>query len=196
MAENRNYYMGLYSLGFFLILSTLIMGTFITLVVATNDYIFFYLYDVASTMVSAGFLPAGILTNIESIATSFLTILNFIDIRWVVIFLIFVIEYVMNSYFAKREGHLSIYGFISFGIMGMLFILNFLVTYNQNIHNIFFNVILTNLNIELTFFNLYLSNFQIVNLILIVVGLIIHFIPLDLLQFKNRKSVDLINEIQ
>lgn len=193
--SNENYYSGLYSLGLFLLISTIFMGVFIIIIVATNDYIFYYFYDSASFMVASNLLPAGILTNLESMATSFLNILGFMDKFWLIMFLVFVISYLRNSYFARREGFVSIFGFISFGMMMVLFALNLLVEYNTAIHNIFFNVILQNLNIDLTFFNLYLTNFQVVNLVLIVMGLIINFVPFDLLQYNNRKKIDTLEEL-
>ena len=137
----------------------------------------------------------SILTFIEGMAETLVGMLQYVDMFWAVAFVLFVISYMISSYNAKREGYLSVFGFISFGVMAVLFLLNFLLTYNNSLYELFFNRILISVGEELTLFNFYISNFQVVNLVLIIGGLLINFIPFDTIIYNNRKEADELQEI-
>jgi len=191
MSENSSFYQGIWALGLFLVISTLVMGTSIVLLVASNDYIFYNVYEAVENMVDIGVLGPNTLGYIETATDKVMEVLNYIDFFWVIMFLVFVIDYFKNCYYSRREGYFSVFGFISFGMMALLFLLNLLVTYNNSIYDIFFNKILQDVTLNLTFFDLYIANFQLVNLFLIVAGLIINFIPFDFKVFDRRKENDL-----
>jgi len=191
MSENSSFYQGIWALGLFLVISTLVMGTSIVLLVASNDYIFYYVYEATENMVDIGVLGENTLTLIENATNKVMEVLNYIDFFWVIMFLVFVIDYFKNCYYSRREGYFSVFGFISFGMMAILFLLNLLVTYNNSIYDIFFNKILADVSLNLTFFDFYIQYFQVINLFLIVVGLIINFIPFDFQVFNKRKDNDL-----
>jgi len=191
MSENSSFYQGIWALGLFLVISTLVMGTSIVLLVASNDYIFYNVYEAVENMVDIGVLGPNTLGYIETATDKVMEVLNYIDFFWVIMFLVFVIDYFKNCYYSRREGYFSVFGFISFGMMALLFLLNLLVTYNNSIYDIFFNNILQDVTLNLTFFDLYIANFQLVNLFLIVAGLIINFIPFDFKVFDRRKENDL-----
>lgn len=191
MSENSSFYQGLWTLGLFLVISTLVMGTSIVLLVASNDYIFYNVYEATENMVDIGVLGSDTLTFIENATDKVMEVLKYIDFFWVIMFLVFVIDYFKNCYYSRREGYFSVFGFISFGMMAILFLLNLLVTYNNSIYDIFFNKILGDVSLNLTFFDFYIQYFQQINLFLIVVGLIINFIPFDFQVFNKRKDNDL-----
>lgn len=195
MAENKNYYSNLWYLGVFLILSTVFVALSMILIVATNDYILYNFYEISEDLVDSGLMTNSILTFIEEMAETIVGMLQYVDMFWAVAFVLFVISYMISSYNAKREGYLSVFGFISFGVMAVLFLLNFLLTYNNSLYELFFNRILISVVEELTLFNFYISNFQVVNLILIIGGLLINFIPFDTIIYNNRKEADELQEI-
>lgn len=191
MAEENNYYKGIWTLAFFFIMSTVFVAISMIMIVATNDYILYYFDSVIAEMETNGILAVGLRPLVENIADIVVGMLNYVDKFWAISFLLFIIAYIRNSFMSKREGYVSMFGFISFGVMASLFMLNFLVEYQASINDLFFNKILANVSTELTLFNLYVSNFQIVNLVLICVGLLINFIPFDINKFRKRKDEDL-----
>lgn len=195
MMSEDNYYKNLWTLGIYYILSTVFVGLSILFIVITNDNIVYQFYEICDDLVTSGVMNSGILAFIEGVATVVVGMLSYVDKFWLISFLVFVICYLQSSYHAKREGYLSIFGFISFGIMATLFVFNLLVTYNQSIYNLLFNFILSGVSTELIFFSLYMENFQIVNLILICLGLIVNFVPFDIAVFRNRKKEDTLQEI-
>lgn len=195
MAENKNYYSNIWYLGIFLILSTLFVGLSMVMIVATNDYILYNFYEISSDLVDSGLMTNSILEFIEDVATTVVGMLSYIDMFWAFTFVLFVVSYMISSYNSKREGYLSIFGFISFGVMAFLFILNLLLNYNESVYNLFFNEILSAVSEELTLFNFYINNFQVVNLFLIIAGLLVNFIPFDALIYNNRKEADELKEI-
>jgi len=195
VAENKNYYSNLWYLGVFLILSTVFVALSMILIVATNDYILYNFYEISEDLVDSGLMTNSILTFIEEMAETIVGMLQYVDMFWAVAFVLFVISYMISSYNAKREGYLSVFGFISFGVMAVLFLLNFLLTYNNSLYELFFNRILISVGEELTLFNFYISNFQVVNLVLIIGGLLINFIPFDTIIYNNRKEADELQEI-
>lgn len=194
--EENNFFAKLWSFPFFLIFSTVFLGLATIIIVATNDYVSFEFYNIAQDMVTQNIAPAYLLPAIENIADTVVGILKYFDIFWAAAFMLFVVGYVRSSYYAKREGYMTTFGFISFGIMAMLFLFNLIVTYNATIYDLFFNKVLANASIQLTLFNFYMTNFQIVNLILIVIGIIVNFVPFDISVFNRRKAEDLMQEVQ
>lgn len=189
MAEN-NYFTQLWTLGIFLIASTTVLGLSGIIIVATNDYIYYNVYEIADDMVSSGLVGDQILQPLEDVASGYLGIAPFLDKFWLIAFIVFFINFLSNSYHSRREGYFSVFGFLSFGMMAILFMLNLLVTFNDTVYDLFFNKILGNFTIELTFFNFYLNHFQVINLVMISLGLILCFVPFDLANFNSRKDVD------
>lgn len=175
-------------MGVFLIVSTIMLGVSFIMVVAGNDYVFAEVYDIASTMVSQGQMPADILTDIETITDYFLDILPFLDKIWFSIAIVFVWQYLRSSYLSKRRGYVSIFGILTVGIMFMLFGFNIVFQVNQQIFDVLFNQVLENLTMDISFFQLYINNFQIVNAFLIVAGVVANFVDLDTVTFFNKKN--------
>lgn len=154
-----------------------------------NDYIYYQLNLIVLELQGLGLIGSWVDTLMNNYQDTILFLIpNILDLLWVLVFVLFVISFLRSAYYSKREGYFSALGFLTFGIMIILFILSIFVTLTEWFQNEFIAKLMPTLVYATPFFNLYLDNIGLVNTILIVIAIILNFVDLDFANFNNRKE--------
>jgi hypothetical protein len=162
-----------------------------------NDYVYYNLNIAVTTLESSGLIGEWVNAMMESFQNTILVLLpNTLDLLWAGTFLLFVYSFFQASYYAKREGYFGVLGFMTFGIMGVLFILGIFETLTNWFQTEFIAKVIPTLIYSTPLFNLYISNLGLVNLSIIAIAVVLNFVDLDINKFNFRKNKEAIqNEI-
>ena len=173
--------------------SSLIMGLLLFFYSVFTDYMYYPLYEAVSLMQNVGVIGSWVATLMNTLQNDILfKIPTFVDILWLIGFIIFTITFIQASYFTKREGYFSTLAFLTFGIMAVLFVSGIFIQLGDWFTQEFTLAVIPNLAYATPFFTLYLNNAFYINLILIILGVIANFIDLDTINFNQRKEKEVI----
>jgi len=184
------------------VLSTSLIFSFLALIfivsslfmyVAIYDYGVVNIYDVSEDLQSQGFLSAIIMSLIDNVVSLIQHFPIWVDYLFLLVFTVFVVNVIVSSYFTKREGYFTIFGFLSIFFIFLMFILvwfnNIIIWFKTNIYNFLPASVTTNL----TFFNFYLDNLAIIHMIIIAICILLNFLDLDFSKFNSRKEKEFLN---
>ena len=192
---NRDLYSNtgqLVGLSFF---SMIVIGISLFLYAIFNDYVYYNLNQAVLQLQSSGLIGTWVNTLMENYQDTILILIpNTLDLLWVATFILFAWGFLQSAYYTKREGYLSALGFLTFGIMIVLFIMGVFTTLSTWFQTEFIAKLMPTLVYATPFFSLYLDNVGLVNALLICVAVILNFVDLDLTNFKLRKQQDMQNE--
>lgn len=174
-----------------------IMVVFIILFVygVGKDYVLFGIYEVAQSLETAGTIGAWVPEFIATIANYADIIPQFLDMFWLLLTVTLFFELIIASYHAGREGWFSILGFLTVGILFMLFLTSIFITVVDWVQLNFIDAMFGGMAYSIPFITFYLNNVLIVNTILIVICVIANFIDLDFTGFQNRKQRENLEEV-
>jgi len=188
MAENELYENTgqLVGLSFF---STIAIGMGLFFYAVFNDYVYYYLNQAVIQLQNTGMLGSWVNDLMNTLQDTVLVLIpNLIDLLWVVTFIIFTFNFLKSAYFSKREGYFSALGFLTFGIMVILFVLSIFVELSTWFQTEFIAKVMPTLLYSTPFFSLYLQNIGLVNTALIFLAIILNFVDLNLTNFNIRKQ--------
>ena len=188
MAENELYENTgqLVGLSFF---STIAIGMGLFFYAVFNDYVYYYLNQAVIQLQNTGMLGSWVNDLMNTLQDTVLVLIpNLIDLLWVVTFIIFTFNFLKSAYFSKREGYFSALGFLTFGIMVILFVLSIFVELSTWFQTEFIAKVMPTLLYLTPFFSLYLQNIGLVNTALIFLAIILNFVDLNLTNFNIRKQ--------
>jgi hypothetical protein len=170
-------------------ISSLSIGMALFLYAVFNDYVFYYLNEAVMVLESSSLIGSWVNTLMESFQNTILVLIpNTLDLLWVGSFLLFVYALLEGSYYAKREGYFSVLSFMTFGVMGLLFILTIFETLTNWFQTEFISKVMPTLMYSTPFFNLYISNLALVNISIIAIAVVLNFVDLDVNKFRFRKD--------
>ena len=164
------------------------------IIIGSNNYAVKELHNFSQKMTTDGYIPASIMTVIDSTANQLPMSLQYLDMFWLASFISFVGSILLYSYFSKRESYFSIMSFLLVGMLIILFVGGIFIQltdwFRTNIMSVFPTILGT-----MPKFSFYLNNAGIINGILILLCVLVNFIDLDLTKFQNRKNKEDLGEI-
>jgi len=190
--DSRSKIMGL--LLVFSLLSTVVMSLIVFVFVAYYDYVLITFNNIISNLESSGLMSSLFATLFETFVNNTASFINVFDYLWVASFIFLVYEILRMSYYSKREGHLSVFSFLAYGVMIFLFLASIINQLTGFVYAFFFENMLVGVTSNLTFFNFYISNFMVVNLAILILAVIINFVDFDTIKFNSRKQKEMIND--
>lgn len=177
------------------LLSSIALGMSLFTYVLAYDEIFYRMYEVAEDLNTNGILPTEFLTEIEETIewTQFLP--QYLDFFWFASFVAFSITFLVACYRAEREGYLSLFSLLTFGIMLMLFMSGIFMQVSEWFNTVIYDYLLSGISFNTPLFNWYLANYGKYNIILAIVGIILNFVDFDFSKILQRKDKENLSEI-
>ena len=160
-----------------------------------KDYLLFNIYQVSVTLESMGSSPAWVTPFIVTVSNTADILPQYLDIFWLVLTITLFGELILASYYSDREGWFSTLGFMTFGILLLLFMTGLFSTIGTWFSLNFITGIFGAVSYTTPFLNLYLNNLFVVNTLLCVICIIANYIDLDFSGFQNRKQREDIKEV-
>lgn len=160
-----------------------------------KDYVLYGIYNVAVSMESMGAVGSWVASFIES-ASNYADLLpQILDIFWLALTIALIFELVVASYHAHREGWFSSLGFLTIGILFMLFITSIFITVVDWMQTNLIDTMFGSMSYSIPSITFYLNNALIINAVVIVLCVIANFIDLDFSGFQNRKQRENLEEV-
>ena len=175
-------------------ISSIVLSLSLFFYVLIHDDVLYALYEVAVDLQTQGTLNVLYVNIIENVFTLFQNIPGVLDLLWFGSFLFLVLELIVESYYLKREGFMSVFSLLTLGSMVVLFLTNFFVDVGAWFREIIITDVLYNTTVALPFFTWYTEYIGIINVCVVVACIVANFVPLDILKFNTRKDQDLIND--
>ncbi len=172
----------------FIFLSLLSLG-------AMNNYGSYELYKLSKEFIANGLMHNAFLSTVESLASTTLTILPYIDLLFLFSLISMISGSLVFSYFTKRENYFSIFNFAVFGMMIFVYVGGIFLELTHWFRDEILLKVFPTYSSYLPIFDWYLSNVMVINIILVVACIIANFVHLDLLKFSNRKKDENVEEI-
>ena len=173
------------SIGFLLSISLALATIFL---VSIFDYAYVPLDNIAEDLETAGVMTSNFRNVIANFVPETLDWIPMMDFIFVIVMITFISNLFISSYNAKRIGYFSLLGFLTFGIMVVMFVSSIFESITDYVYNIFFNIILVNTVDAFTFLPFYIENFALINLIIFVTAILLNFFDLNFAEFFGRKQ--------
>lgn len=177
--------------------SSIFIGISLFFYALFTDYIYYPLNQAVILLESSNLLGSWVGTFMETMQDDVLVLIpNLVDLLWVILFIFFVFAFLQSAYKTKREGYMSVLGFLTFGTMAILFVMTIFVTLSTWFQTEFVAKAIPTLAYATPFFSLYLENIGLVNTVILCLAIILNFVDLELSKFNFRKQGDTqVNEL-
>jgi len=191
--DNKKYEL----LGFLLLFSltsTIVLSITAIVFAFYYDYFLITFNTVITNLVASGIIGASFSIVFEAFVNNMASLIQIFDYLWILSFLTLVFEIMRVSYYSRREGYLSIFTFLSYGVIIFLFFSSIIEQITGFIYDLFFNNVLIGMSSNFTFFNIYIQHYTLINLIIIVISVFINFIDFDTIKFNSQKKKEMLND--
>lgn len=156
--------------------------------VAYNDYVAYNLYNTALSLRDDGLITQNIVDLGEDALNTPRQILDYLDLLWIFAFVLLCIEVFTASYNMKRESYFSIFSFLTYGVIIILFIVSIIVNLSEWFYDLFITDLLMGFSLNMPFFTWYLNNTGLVTALIIVICIILNYVDFGFMKFYNEKT--------
>ena len=170
-----------------LIITILISGYLIT-AVAFNDYVVYDLQTFIETQHARGNLNNETVLASDSYGESYQIWINNTDRIFVLMYVLFFIESLLFSYFAKSMDYFSFFSFMFYGLMIVLFLLSIFLNVSEWFLNDFLLKLIPEALTILPNFGWFLDRAGLILFIQLILCLLANQLDLDLLRVITRKK--------
>src|SRR6056297_819276 len=119
------------------LVTTLTLGMSLFIYAIFNDYVLYYLVDVAEKLESQGVISGSFLLPLDKMNEILLAIPQFVDYLFLISFVGMVFAMFYYSYKANRQGYFETFTYISYGTIVFLFVLSIIKVISDYLYNVF-----------------------------------------------------------
>lgn len=177
---------------YYSLISIIIIFILLVYYVLIHDSLMVTFYNIGVAINGQGLLDSIFVSILETAVITFELVPSALDLLWFAGFISLIYSLISEAYFSKRDGYWSMYSYLTFGILILLFFSSLISTVSEWLYTVLIEGVLVNLAPQLTFFNFYFSNYQIINLLVIISCLVANFVDLDFAKFNSRKAKETI----